>query len=393
MRELIQYYKDGMKYFTEGNLNRAFNYLTMAAAGGVEKLEINTSIAMILMYKGEFEEAYKIFIDNNKKFRDDISENYLSNFDKINNCIHVHNLAVDLINQNKYELALDQLLFIRNEGFRTINDDMLIFLLYCRKKDYRMCRKILEEIHTVNKEEIFYYEMKNYLDKKNYSKVKMWAVCTAVAIIFSVFIMPKHNVEGDIMPSISTKQIASNKIDKNDVNYKILANMANDIMKGNLYDFQINDGKIDPLKLDSQSSLLYNQLKKDYSNKAEAYFYKNGLELYKNHNYKKASEYLSIAYDNMNGSYLDEHVIFYTAKADKASGKEGIRYYEEYVKKYPKGCYIEECLYDLSLAEYKNNSRKEAEKYASILSEQYPNSIYNNNRIKYIVSNINQQGA
>ena len=109
----------------------------------------------------------------------------MSSVNELNSCIEKHNYSIDLIKQDKYEEALDHLLFIRNTGFRTINDDILICFLYCIKKEYKNCKEVLEEIHSMNKEEIFYYKMKSYLDKRNYSRLKIYVASIAAVIIFS----------------------------------------------------------------------------------------------------------------------------------------------------------------------------------------------------------------
>lgn len=387
MEELLKYYREGMGHFAEGSLDKAISYLRMAAAEGIDKPEVNNAIALTLIYKGEFEEAYKIFLDSNIKFKDEISQRYLSNIDKLNSCIEKHNLSIDLIKQDKYEEALDHLLFIRNTGFRTINDDILICFLYCIKKEYKNCKEVLEEIHSINKEEIFYYKMKNYLDKRSYLRLNIYVASIAIVIIFSLIILPRSNnntykAQGK---NINIKQVAGDKSKNIDSNYKILANLASDIMKEDLYDFSINDKNLDVSKLDEQSKKMYNQLNVKYKSKAEMYFYKNGLELYKSGKYKKAYDYLLIAEENMKGDYLDEHIIFYLAKSAKASGNGGGKYYREYVSRYPKGCYREESLYDLAMINYENNNKKEAQKYASIISEEYTNSMYNNDKIRSIL--------
>lgn len=394
MEEILRYYREGMKCFAEGSLDKALSCLKIAAAEGIDRPEVNDAIALTLIYKGEFEEAYKIFLDSSKKFDGGISKRYLSSVDELNNCIEKHNLAIDLVNQNKYDEALDHLLFIRNTGFRTINDDMLLCFLYCIRKEYKNCKEVLEEIHSINKEEVFYYKMKNYLDKKSYSRLRLYAASIVAIIIFSSIIIwkPNNTPYKAEEKSISVKQVAAvnnnkenNKGNNTDSNYKILASLTSDIMKEDLYDFAINDRNLDVSKLDEESKKVYNQLEATYKSKAELYFYKNGSELYKNGDYKKAYEYLLIANDNMKGDYLDEHIIFYLAKAAKASGNGGIKYYTEYVNRYPKGCYREEALYDLAVLSYQNNDKKEAEKYASIISEQYSDSMYNNNKIRSIL--------
>lgn len=401
MEEILQYYREGMKYFAEGSLDKALSYLKIAATEGIDRPEVNDVIALTLIYKGDFEEAYRIFLDSSKKFNGEISQRYLSSIDELNGCIEKHNLAIDLIKRNKYDEALEHLLFIRNTGFRTINDDMLICFLYCTKKEYKNCKEILEEIHSINKEEVFYYKMKSYLDKKSYSRLKLYVASIAAIIIFSTVIMwrPSNNNYKAEEKGISVKQVAAannNDIkttsnnnltssNNSDSNYKILANLANDIMKEDLYDFAINNKDLDVSKLDDEGKKLYNQLEASYKSKAEVYFYKNGSDLYKNGNYKKAYEYLLIANDNLKGDYLDEHIIFYLAKSAKASGNGGVQYYRQYVNRYPQGCYREEALYDLAILSYQNNDKKEAEKYASIISEEYSSSMYNNNKIRSIL--------
>jgi len=388
MGELLQYYKDGMKCFTEGNLNKAFNYLTLAVAGGLENEELNTAIALILIYRGEFEEAYKFFLLNNRKYKDGISERYLSSIDEVNDCIEKHNLVINLIKENNYDEALIHLISIRATGFRTLNDDILICYIYCLKKDYKKCKQVLEEMYAINKEEVFYYEMKNYIDKKKYSKLKIYAgSIAAMIIIFSTIAISGFNNKplNNAQRPTESKPILNTKNESEESNYKTLANLSNDIMKEDLYDFWVNDKNIDTSKLDDKSKSLYDGLKQSYNQKAEMFFYKNGLELYKGGNYKKAYQYLSIAHENMKGDYLDEHIIFYIAKAAKASGNDGADYYREYVNKFPKGCYIQESLYDLAIIDYKNSNIQEAKKYAAIIVEEYSNTIYNNDKIRVIM--------
>jgi hypothetical protein len=230
--------------------------------------------------------------------------------------------------------------------------------------------------------------MKSYLDRKKYSRLKLYVASIAAIIIFSSIIIsrPNNNTYKAEEKSVSVKQVAAGNNNNNtDSNYKILANLANDITKEDLYDFAINDKNLDVSKLDEESKKLYNQLEGNYKSKAEMYFYKNGSEFYKNGNYKKAYEYLLIAESNMKGDYLDEHIIFYLAKSAKASGNGGGEYYREYVNRYPKGCYREESLYDLAILSFQNNDKKEAKKYAYIISEEYSNSMYDNDKIRLIL--------
>lgn len=387
MGELLHYYKEGMKYFKDGNLNKAFDCLNIASKGGLELEEINNAMALILMYRGEFEEAYKLFIDNNKKFNNELSKRYLLAIDEINNYIKSHNEAVAFLKQHKYNEALNILLTSKEKGFRTINDDILICLIYFSKKEYKTCKKVLSEIYYINKDEIFYYELKNHLDKKNSFKIKFGiASIVSIAMIFSSVTISKiHNNKSYGVTQIDVSAKPAVNYDNIDSQYKILTKLSDDTMKEDLYDFAQNDRKINRSKLDDQSKKMYDKLKENYNSKAEIYFYKSGLDMYKSGSYKKAYEYLLIAHDNMKGSYLDEHVMFFTAKAAKASGNNGVSYYKEYIKKYPKGAYIEESLYDLAILSYENKNIKEAEKYAKVLASEYGNSMYYNDRIKLII--------
>lgn len=388
MGELLQYYREGMKCFVEGNLNKAFSYLTLVASTGVEGEELNNAIALMLIYKGNFEEAYKFFVLNNKNYRDGTSKRYLSSIEQINECIEKHNLAVSLIKQDKYEEALFHLVSLRTSGFRTLNDDILACLIYCLKKDYIKCNEILREMHLINKEEVFFYELKDYIDKKKYSRFKVCAASiAAVAIVFSSIAVSGFNSEKprDANENVSSKSVVNVKKTNVESDYKILATLTNYMMREDLYNFWINDKNIDPSKLDANSRTVYNQLKEKFIDKSQGFFYNNGLEFFKSENYKKAYEYMLIAYENKKGNYLDEHITFYLAKSAKASGLEAAEYYREYINKYPKGSYIEESLYDLAIIDYSNNNMKEAKKYASIIVEQYSNTMYNNDKIRTIM--------
>ena len=59
--------------------------------------------------------------------------------------------------------------------------------------------------------------------------------------------------------------------------------------------------------------------------------------------------------------------------------------YRKYDELYPKGPYIEGVLYELSLLTYENDNEKSKE-YAQKLIDNYPQSIYVNDRIMKIIN-------
>lgn len=116
-------------------------------------------------------------------------------------------------------------------------------------------------------------------------------------------------------------------------------------------------------------------------------FYEKGMEEFNIQNYEKANVEFSKAYDYCDGSYLNEHIMFYKAVTLEQlnNSDEAIKLYELYYEEYPKGSYADNTLYNLSLI-LNNTDREKSIYYADKLRDEFSESIYFNETINQILN-------
>ncbi|SQB22155.1 TPR repeat-containing protein [Clostridium beijerinckii] len=147
---------------------------------------------------------------------------------------------------------------------------------------------------------------------------------------------------------------------------------------------QIKDIKQESITSDDQE--VYKQAVDLIKNQGVSRFYENGLKSFNENKYSDAKAFLDKAYAYCEGNSLKEHILFYRASSSSklSDNSAAIRQYEEYYSQYPNGVYVEESLYDLALLNSSINMDK-SKQYASILINNYPDSMYANNNIKNIL--------
>jgi TolA-binding protein len=167
---------------------------------------------------------------------------------------------------------------------------------------------------------------------------------------------------------------------------KTLSNMSNYLSSGELYNFEKEKASIDTSKLSSDEKKTFDSLNSSFLKIAENYFYNNGLTLYKDKNYKKSLEYFQAAYKYKNGSYLDQHIVFFTGLLTKMNNQDAKKYFLEYVNTYKDGCYMDEVLYNLAVMYSKEGNPEGAKKYALLVQKNYSKSDFYNDTIKNIIN-------
>lgn len=116
------------------------------------------------------------------------------------------------------------------------------------------------------------------------------------------------------------------------------------------------------------------------------YFYKRGGTYFNQGDYSKSKEYFIKAITFSKGTYIYEQSLYMLGRSYNLLNdiENTTKYYDEYVRLYPKGDYIDEILYQL-VKMYKDVDIDIAKKYAKILNENYSYSQYNNLLIKQIL--------
>jgi tetratricopeptide (TPR) repeat protein len=373
--------------------------------------DILNSAAVMLMYKGNFNQAYHFFDLNYKLNDDELSRLYLSKVEELNEFIFKYNVAIDLIKLESYGDALKILEDYYIKGFRTEKGDILLTLIYFNRKSYAKTRRTLNSMNDLCKSTMFYYEIHNELSKASRYRFVKYAGAAAIVLMCAGFVYGYRDYfQKSSSGSVINKTQEVNNINasnsSSDKNFKQENNvpaaspevkiakdhtetfkelekfLADNDLKG--FDKLNKDINYEEIKDNDRKK--YDELLKRYKISSQLYYYNMGREYYKKSDYEKSIQNFNAAYGYKNGEYLDEHVVFMLGQSLQKKGDfKAVDYYREYINGYKSGSYVEEALYNMSLLYFSNNRVKEAKDFAKRLNTNYKNSMYNNQKIRAIL--------
>lgn len=132
----------------------------------------------------------------------------------------------------------------------------------------------------------------------------------------------------------------------------------------------------------------YNNALGFMENQGVNYYYEKEVSAYNNKQYEATIDYFNQAKPYYKNFKAAPTMLFYTASSYEALNQKekAMETYKEYLKVFPNSeYYTEECLYNLAMYYNQTNDITQAKQYASELSTNYPNSMYNNTNIKGIL--------
>lgn len=363
------------------------------------------------MYLGNFAKGLSM-INFSKEIGGEDSHSIVTNIEVLNEFIFKYNLSIDITRLDNYKEAVGILQGYYDKNFRLDRGDQLLIILYDNLNQVRKSRRILESIYNVSNNALFHYEIGKG-KKGNRNKVNIiigltLIICLSGGIIYTKMLGEKANkvsnisqvkkdtvkevekVEPKTEPKaeVKTEPKTEPKVEKA-VDISTLKTMIEGANNKSTIDNI--DKQLVLIEADEKvkSSSEYKQIKKQFINKKQSFYYKLGRESYKNGKYDNAIEDFTLAYNVRIGEYLDPHITYYLASAvKKTNSKDSLVYYKEYIKNYSKddASYIEEAIYNVSIINLEIKNTSEAKKYARMLVDKYPKSMYNNEKIKEILS-------
>lgn len=132
----------------------------------------------------------------------------------------------------------------------------------------------------------------------------------------------------------------------------------------------------------------YNNALGFMENQGVNYYYEKEVSAYNNKQYEDTINYFNQAKPYYKKFKAAPTMLFYTASSYEALNQKekAMETYKEYLKDFPNSeYYTEECLYNLAMYYNQTNDLTQAKQYASELSTNYPNSMYNNTNIEGIL--------
>ena len=384
-------YNKALKKYNNGFIDKAFELCEKSIS-----LNINNSAAInlkgLLYYiKGDINSCRGLWKMNFQLNKDRVSEKYIQDSSNDEKLLELYNTALILIKELKINEALILLKQCEKSHFNYINVNNYLALCYIKKGNYEKAIEYVNNVLKVDNKNKDALENKKslqeYSDIKRVTNYKsIIAILIGITIIFSIVIFiilnrnntttvqdtqhPQYNADENKKEVFPYGEI-KNHIDEKDFN-KILE----DLIKWNNKDIGINE-----------KSLLA-QGKDLIESEGAEYFYNNGYDLLTKGDYSTAKIYLERAYKYGSSGWYYPHAIYLLGTTYEKLGdiEKAIMYYTIYDNKFESGDYEETVLYKLSLL-YKNIDISKAEVYAKKLVNKFPQSIYNNSKIKSIIGN------
>ncbi len=105
-------------------------------------------------------------------------------------------------------------------------------------------------------------------------------------------------------------------------------------------------------------------------------------------NYDRAAEAFHHILNNGEIPEYKSEAVFYLANTYQRQGKaeDAKKWYEEYLTRFPDGVYFEEVLYTYGMYLYDLGELENAKKVLQRIPNERPNSMYNNSRVRAILS-------
>lgn len=409
-----------MSYYEIGQIDKALEICEDILLEGLDNPNVLNFKGLLLYQKGNLDEAVTVWKMNSDLNNDDIAKSYINDSILDRKRLELFRQGEQALKQLKVDKALNIFMRCSESDFNAIKVNTGIAMCYQRKGDFYRAREYAEKVLNIDKNAItakkIEKELKDsgtFIEERNSSKGLFGIIIMVivVAIVMGGYaavskykslnntVEETTKDESDINKEADTYEVKDNtesapeilkeevkdEHNNNNINFnkdKMIALINTNDLDG-IYE-QIKDIKQESITSDDQE--VYKQAVDLIKNQGVSRFYENGLKSFNENKYSDAKAFLDKAYAYCEGNSLKEHILFYRASSSSklSDNSAAIRQYEEYYSQYPNGVYVEESLYDLALLNSSINMDK-SKQYASILINNYPDSMYANNNIKNIL--------
>lgn len=415
-----RFYDKAIKYYQNGDLSKSLKSCEESLSYSLKNPSILNLKGLILYQQGKLDEAITVWKINKDFNNDGIAQNYIHSAKEDEVRVELYELGERKLKELKIDEAIKIFKKCKESDFNCIKVDTALALCYQKKGEINKCIDYMNKVLVIDKNYKVANQIKSQLiDLKAYKKESNNFVKSMVALVGVIFIcgtvyifkdnfkdINKDNnlsmesinkVEEDASNSEDvvtedkkesepkTPDVTTNEQDKKvllDVN-KLNEHFENGDVDNIYYDLQ----NVNEPDVSDEYKGLYRRCVNLLKTSGIEVFYEKGMEEFNIQNYEKANVEFSKAYDYCDGSYLNEHIMFYKAVTLEQlnNSDEAIKLYELYYEEYPKGSYADNTLYNLSLI-LNNTDREKSIYYADKLRDEFSESIYFNETINQILN-------
>lgn len=370
-------YEKALKLYNNGDINKALEILDRGITKDLSNPNLLNLKGLLLYIKGNLDESIAIW-NINREYNDDrISSSYLKDVKNDYERIEFYNKAKLLLDNFNIDEAIEVLNLCKESDFNSINVNSLIGLCYLKKGNYNESKKYIDKVLEVDKNNrnaiVMKKEIEQFINEKPINKMIL-IPGIIVLLILAIFIKSeyidsrKNNNEIIVNNQVSNNETSNNETNNND---DVITKEENILDEETVIVEKEENNSQDVKKLTEE------EIKNNYLQASDYYDKKD---------YLKAKEILENTIISSSESHLNDDIIFLLGATYEniKDNKNAISKYEEYVKLYKNGTYIQEVYYKLCLL-YRDTNLDKSKEYASIIKNNYSNSIYNNNIIKEIL--------
>ena len=424
MSESKDFYNIGVRYFNNGDLEKAIANLDLAISHDMKNSAALNLRGLIYYIKGQANKALSSW-ELNVKFNDNqIAKKHIEAFEEDKVHLYRYNNAVKVIKEGKIHVAIELLEKAADSDFNVLNVRNALAYCYIKEARYQEAKNCIEIVLEKDKNNKSAKENIEILKKKSgmsvgtkFNKKVYIGVACLVLVILAAGSSLTHNFKKapsktDNLASIAitetkedktentqaqekeevqevqtteTEKVESSK-ESNTLNAKALKDAVDS------KDFVLIAKTLKDSNLEGLSELeldVVNDAKELIKTDGIREIYKSGTSEFNAGNFGKAKDKFLMALDYSKDTYLDSHITYMlSATFEKLKDEDNaIKYYSKYEKTdYGKeGSYREVVLYKLAILN-KDKNKEESKKFARKLVNEYSDSMYNNDNIKAILN-------
>lgn len=406
-------YNKVLDYREKGEINKALELCEAILAENLREAEILNFKGLMLYEKGMLKDAVTVWKINVDLNNDSMASSYIKDAGYDQDRMRMYKEAEQLLKKSDIDNAIQLFLECAKSDFNSIKVNTGLAWCYQKKGDYYRAKEYVDKALKIDKNAVTANEIRRQLDEmdlyygeKKSSKGKILISIALIAAIIAAVggytVMNKNNENNSISTSNTeilneeSKNNSDPEMNEEDnseevkekledkFNKESLASAINSSDYNSIYE-NIRNVKSDELNDEEKS--LYDNAVSILKTNGVANFYEYGLQYFNQQDYSKAEDQFNKAYEYCEGNNLEPHIIFYRGSTASEQGNRDLtlQMYEKYNNLYPRGPYTEGVLYELALLNVSDDMEK-ARAYADKLVNNYPQSIYINDRIMSIVN-------
>ncbi|OBR94142.1 MULTISPECIES: tetratricopeptide repeat protein [Clostridium] len=397
MNNLIEisniYYNNALDYVKNNKISKAVKLLEKCLKYYAKDVQTLNLMGICQYMLCNFDKSYFYW---RKSLTYDMQNNraghYLNslNSDEFKILIEKYNLAIDNINNLKYEDAINALKEINQLNKELIEPYVMIGLCYYGLVEYDSAKHYVQLALSMDRENVKCLMYLNEINSKNIissdknNKFKsnniIAACCIIVFLLIAIVLYYEHN---------KYIQMSSKLIE-----YKNKLNDSNLALEKSKSQYSKAENE---LKNENQKNGLFNVEttldNKNVKNKkfsgSQSEIFKNGISNFKNQEYSQAIDNFKYIVSNGIEEDLVAESTYYLAVCYEKKGNYKIaeKYYSNYISKFVGKNYYDDSLYNYGLMLYKQGYKDNAKNVLKKLQQEFPNSIFINSKVRYILDN------